>query len=405
MLSTVLVLLAAVLAPVAVVASWADDQVGDTDRYVATVAPLAAEPAVQDAVIRRITDEVVGRLDIVGATEVAVDALADRNLPPRAQALLLSLSVPLATQVNDVVEEQVTRLVRSEQFEQAWTNANREAHTQVVALLTGEGNDVVATRGGTVSVNLATLIDTVKARLVDRGFALAGAIPEVDAEFTIVQSADLSRAQSAFRLLDAASTVLPWLAVALLLAGVAVSRSRRRTVVVGCLAVAVAIGLLGAGLNVARLFYLDAVPPEQLPPNAAAAIFDAVVVFIRVALRSVLVLFLALAVAAWVSGPGPLATSVRGAFSRGVDGARGGMARAGVDTGPVGTALHQHVVAIRWGVLGVALLVYVMAPHPTGTFSAVVVGVALLVLLVIEVLARPGTSTPADSPADSLADG
>ena len=32
--ATTLIILAALLAPLAVVASWADDQVGDTDRYV-----------------------------------------------------------------------------------------------------------------------------------------------------------------------------------------------------------------------------------------------------------------------------------------------------------------------------------------------------------------------------------
>ena len=36
-LVTLLVLTAALLAPLAVVAPWADDQVGDTDSYVATV--------------------------------------------------------------------------------------------------------------------------------------------------------------------------------------------------------------------------------------------------------------------------------------------------------------------------------------------------------------------------------
>ena len=75
------------------------------------------------------------------------------------------------------IEEQVGRLIRSDEFEQAWVNANREAHTQMVAVLTGKGSDLVDTQGGTVSVNLAAVIDVVKERLTDRGFDLASSIP------------------------------------------------------------------------------------------------------------------------------------------------------------------------------------------------------------------------------------
>src|SRR6478736_101696 len=55
--ASVLIVLMAVLAPLSVVARWAHDTVSDTDRYVETVAPLASDPAVQDAIIDRITTE------------------------------------------------------------------------------------------------------------------------------------------------------------------------------------------------------------------------------------------------------------------------------------------------------------------------------------------------------------
>ncbi|CAM5268019.1 hypothetical protein SGLAM104S_02516 [Streptomyces glaucescens] len=42
--SSVLLLMALLLAPLAVVAAWVQDTVSDTDRYVETVAPLASEP-------------------------------------------------------------------------------------------------------------------------------------------------------------------------------------------------------------------------------------------------------------------------------------------------------------------------------------------------------------------------
>ena len=395
-LVTLLVLAAALLAPLAVVASWADDQVGDTDSYVATVEPLASDPAVQDAVVARITDEILERLDVSGVTREAVEALAERGLPPRAEDTLASLSVPLENQVRGFIEEQVGRLIRSDEFEQAWVNANREAHTQMVAVLTGKGSDLVDTQGGTVSVNLAAVIDVVKERLTDRGFDLASSIPEVNAQFTVFESADLDRAQTGFRMLAAVSTVLPWLAIALLAGAVMLARSRRRALIAGALAVAASMVLLGLTLNIVRLIYLDAVPPERLTPAAAASVFDALVYFIRLGLRAVLVLFLAIAVLAWVTGPAAQPTAVRRGLGRGVAAIRRGTDRAGLDTGAFGTTLHSLLAPIRIGILAVALLAYMMADHPTGAFTAVVIGVALLVLLVVEVLARPAVPAPTD---------
>src|SRR3954451_15307203 len=77
----VAVALLAVVAPLSVVATWAHDQVSDTDRYVATVAPLADDPAVQKAVSERITDEIVARIDVRAITTEAADALAERGVP------------------------------------------------------------------------------------------------------------------------------------------------------------------------------------------------------------------------------------------------------------------------------------------------------------------------------------
>jgi hypothetical protein len=71
------------LAPLSVVAVWTRNQVSDTDRDVATVTPLARDPAIQAAITDQITAQVVTSLDVQGLTSQAVAALADRGtLPP-----------------------------------------------------------------------------------------------------------------------------------------------------------------------------------------------------------------------------------------------------------------------------------------------------------------------------------
>ena len=48
--ATLLIVIGCILAPISVVAVWTKNLVTDTDRYVATVQPLASDPAIQSAV-------------------------------------------------------------------------------------------------------------------------------------------------------------------------------------------------------------------------------------------------------------------------------------------------------------------------------------------------------------------
>lgn len=399
--ATVLIVMMAVLAPLAVVARWAHDTVSDTDRYVETVAPLGDDPAVQQAVIDRITLEIVTRLQIDSITDTAVDGLAERGLPPLAASSLKALSGPLADAIEGFVEKQVTNLVESDEFEDAWIEANRQAHTQLVAVLTGKDTDQVEISGNAVNINLAPLIETVKQRLIDRGFTVAERLPKVDAQFTIFQSDDITKAQTAFRVLGAINLAVPVVALLCLIGAVAVGRSRRRTLIAGTLALAFSMLVLGAGLNLAREIYLNAVPTDQLPTNAAAAIYDTLVYFIRLNLRAVLVVALAVAFIAWVTGPVGAPVALRRGTTRAISAARRSGNRVGIDTGRFGIALYTYKTPIRVGVLGLALVVYVLRDHPTGGFALGLLVVAAVILLLVELLARPPQADAAPGPSPS----
>ena len=299
----VLLALVAILSPLSVVAAWAHAEVSSTDRYVNTVTPLATHPAIQEAIIDRVTSEIFARIDIPQITDEAIDALAAQGIPSTAETGLRALAVPLDNAVQNFVREQVTRLVESQAFEDAWIAANRQAHEQLVVVLTGEGTGDVDVSGGTVSVNLAALIDTVKQTLVDRGFNLVARLPTINASFVIFESDDLTRAQGAFDLLDKMSTILPILTLILLAVAVAVARNRRRTVIAGFLCIAFGMILLGLALAVFRSVYLDAIPTDQIPTSAAAAVYDTLVGLIRMNIRGILFVALIVAFVAWVSGP------------------------------------------------------------------------------------------------------
>lgn len=397
----ILVLVAAVLAPLSVLATWAQGQINDTDRYLATVGPLAKDPDVQEAMAARIEQVVFSYLDIDAATEQLVAAINQTALPGPAAATLQAAVGPLATGIKNFVSDKILEFVRSDAFEDAWITANREAHSQLVAALTGEG-DAVKIHNGEVTIGLATIIDTVKTQLTDAGFALADRIPEVDATFTVFQSDDLGKVQTALGFLDGLSTWLPVIALGLLAIAIVVARDRRRVVFAAGIAIAAAMLLLGLALNAIRPFYLDALPASS---NAAAAgvLYDQIVMFIRFALRGVLVLAIAVAVGAWLSAPRGSGAAARAGLSHSIDAVRRGGARAGMNTGRLGVFLRQYRVAVRVAVVAVAALWYLSLDHPTGSTALVFVVVVVVLLLVAELLAAAPAAAPAAGPEETPA--
>jgi hypothetical protein len=389
--ATVLIVLGCVLAPLAGVAVWARNQVTNTDRYIATVAPLASDPAIQNAIADQITAQVFTYIDVRGLTTQAVDALAQRgNLPPRVADQLQALSIPIANGIQSFTRTQVGKIVQSQAFADAWVQANRAAHAELVKALTGEGGGAITVENDTVSINLAAFIQTVKGQLVAAGFTLAERIPQVNASFVLFQSKDITRARSAFNLLTTLGNWLPFIALLLLALGVYVAKDHRRALMGAGLGVAVAMLLLALGLAVFRSIYLDAVPAAVLPHDAAAVLYDTIVRFLRAGLRTVFVLGLVVAAGAFLTGQSISAIRTRQGLARGIGWLRRGAEGAGLRTGPVGTWVHANRRALRIGAVALASLALVFWTRPTGK---VVIGLALallVVLVVIEFLARPG---------------
>ena len=305
--AVLVLILACLLAPVSVVAVWAKSQVFDTDRYVETVAPLAEDPAVQAMVTTRITNEIFSRIDVEGLTSDAIGALQSR-LPDDVGQNLQALSGVMANGIQNAVRGQIGNLVASSAFANAWAEANRAAHDQLVATLSGQSS-ALKVQGTTVSVQLATFVNAVKKRLEDRGFGLAANIPTINASFVILRSNDLPRVQRGFDLLNTLGLWLPFVTLALLALGVYLARDHRLALIGAGLGVAVSMLLLGIGLAVARLAYLDAIPASVMPQNAAAVIFDTIVRFLREGLRAVGLGALVIAAGAFLLGPSRTATT------------------------------------------------------------------------------------------------
>ena len=387
--ASLLIVIGCILAPLSVVAVWAKNQVTDTDRYVATVTPLASDPAIQNAVADKITAEIFVRLDVAGITNQAVDALAERGLPPLVATQLHALSGPLSSGVQSYVRTEVGQVVASDAFADAWISANRAAHAALVAALTGQTGEGITIENDTVSINLGPFIQVVKQRLIDRGFELASRIPDVNPSFVLVQSDAIARARDAFNLLNAIGNWLPVVALIFLALGVYVAKGHRRALVGAGLGLAGGMLTLGLGIALFRTIYLNAIPAEVLPHDAAAAFYDTLVRFLRLGLRTVLVFGLIVALAGFFTGRSITAVRARAGLSRGIAWLRGGAEKAGFRTGPVGAWVYTYKRVLRIAVLGIAALVLVFWDQPTGR---VIIGITLgvlVALVIIEFLGRP----------------
>ncbi|MFE9931205.1 hypothetical protein [Streptomyces sp. NPDC005533] len=385
-----LITLTCILVPVSLLTVWVHDIVLNTDRYVSTVAPLASNPDVEAAAVHRITEAADVRVNGAQVTDDLAKWLESQGLPPRVGNAVKALGPQLDSAADAAVSKVATRFVDSDRFEKIWTTANRAAHNAVVHALTGQGRGAVEVEGGTVTLDIGEAVEKVKEDLVKAGISPAEKIPEVNKQMVLFQSDQLAKIRSMVHLLDVLGNWLPVLTVLLGVGGVLLARRRRRALVTTMLCAAAACLVLAIGLVIARRYYLDHLPEQVQSPAAAAAIFDTLVRFLKVSIRTAIVLGIVVALGAYLSGAGRLPRGVRGTAERAADSAAGWGATHGVHTGRVGTWVLARRRWLTIGVLIVLALVFALWNHPTVLTVLLLALILLAVLAVLALLAAGG---------------
>lgn len=280
------------LALLSVVAIWLRVTLLNTDRYVDTVAPIAAQPAVQRAVSQKLGTAIDSRIDF--------NQLAREVLPDRADVLAPAIASGVQAQIRQRLDDFTT----SERFQQLWTEANRRAHQRLTDLLIGGRSKRLELNGDTVYLDLSPAVQQIKDTLNQRGLTrIANAIPPtVDGRIKLVQSSAITDAQSYIKLLKASAIVLPILALLCLLGSAALTKPWRRGLMHAAIGVAVAMLVLIALVAIGRSAYLSALDNGALPRDAAEKIFDTVAAWLRHGVRIIAVVAVALAVVTFIAG-------------------------------------------------------------------------------------------------------
>ncbi|MGW1500204.1 hypothetical protein ACWCQW_16760 [Streptomyces mirabilis] len=395
--SVLLILLASLLSLSAVVAVWANSIVRDTDRYVATVGPLARDPDVQKAVTNRVTTAVLAQIDVDALVKDLERAASEQGAPPRIATLLGDLGGPITSGLKSLVGDTVQRVVSSKAFDTVWVDANRRAHSALDKALTGNATGAVSAKNGQVTIDVAPIVAQVKDRLVSAGFKPAARIPAVHTDFVVFASKDVGKIKTYLRVLDIIGGWLPLVAVLIAAAGVYLATNRRRALIGAALGVFAAMVVLGIVLAVARAVYLDHLPVGT-SEDAAATVFDSLVRFLRAGVRAVGALALVTAAGAFLVGPSRVAVLIRTGCRRGIGALRDVAVSAGLPLDPVGRFVHRFKRWIGAAILTVAAIVLFTWNYPT---TWVVVWTVVIVLVAFAIREFLDTNAPSAAAAST----
>lgn len=369
----ILVALAILVFTVTVPAAWGARTVLNTDRYVATVGPLADDPAVQASIATKLTDQVFAALNV---ETVLSDALA--QLGDRAPLL----AAPLTSAMRGFVQDQVEKVVASQPFQSFWVAANRFVHTQVLAILRGEG-DTVSVREGKVMLNLLPLVNLalgsiqgVASDLVGSGVTLpqitadeipSQAIPKLEqalgidlpedyGQIVVYDSEDLAALQQTLYLFERILVLLLILIPILVAASLWVSTRRRRTLIQLTTGAAVGLVVIRRIAIIARDDLFDRVDTQRFPSVRVLTneLMDSLFRYTGV----LLVIVLLALVIALITGPYPWAIQTRAwvaDMARGLAAVFGGEAVA--QTGRMRWVReHRDALMLGGAIVAVALL-------------------------------------------------
>lgn len=221
LISGLLLFLGCVTALAAVPVRWADQQI-HSDNYADTIRPLVKNPELQSAL-----------------AELLIETAQDKTgqeLPPQAQA---------------VVKTQVAAVMNTPEASDIWVRANVTARDAVV---NGTGNQVA------VDVNqlAGELRGPVEEKLKPYNVTLPE-LPASEGKIVLVDDPAVGQARQTIEQIQQLASILPWVAIGLLVAAVAISPRRGRSLVaagfgIGIPALIGVLVLTLAGASVASAF-------------------------------------------------------------------------------------------------------------------------------------------------------
>lgn len=294
-----LILLATLIATLSIFATWAREQLLNTDQWTKTSTELLQDKAINDQIANYLVDELYANVNVS-------QQLADR-LPPDLQPLAPAASAAIRQGLDRVS----TRVLQSPKTQDLWENANRVAHQKFRQAILDEKTQNVDLTNGNVTLDLRGVLIQIGQQIGIPDAAL-NKIPQSAASIEILRSDELKTAQNAAKLLNTGSYVLTILALALLIFAVWLDRGERRSAMMLAgwgLIIAGVIVLLARGI-LGHTIVGDLASTASVQTAADNAWTIATSLLKTLGWQAVIIGF-GVIIAAWISGPSRPATAFR----------------------------------------------------------------------------------------------
>jgi hypothetical protein len=336
--------LATLLGILAILSVWVNRLMLNPDNWANTSTQLLQNPDIRSATSNYIVDQIYQNVDVA--------QLIQSGLPPR----LDPLAAPVAGALRNAAVKVVDFALERPRVQDLWTAANRAADQTFVTIVEG-GKGPVGVQQGTVTLDLASIIDNVAARL---GLPpdLGAKLPPSVGHMTIIHSDQLKFVQNIGSAIKGLALILTILVPLLYLLAILLARNHRRKTLMTCgfaIVFAGAVALFARHLlqtQITNSLVHDATNRPAVSATLAigtSMITEIAGAFIFVGLVSI--------AAAWFAGPARLATEGRRAIA---------------------PYLRDNPVGAFAVTVGVMVLVFIWNPIPaTGKPAGMIVFLAL----------------------------
>ena len=136
----------------AVMATWLNRQALNTTNWTNTSTKLLKDEKIRTALSAYLVNELFTKVDVQGELQSV--------LPAQAQPL----AGPVSGALRELALRAAPELLARPRVQDAWEQANKTAHKQLLALLEGGGN-TVGTKNGEVTLNLRSIVDQLAGTL------------------------------------------------------------------------------------------------------------------------------------------------------------------------------------------------------------------------------------------------
>ncbi len=289
-----------VLAVIAIFAVWSNRQLLNPNNWSKTSAKLLQNEKVREATSNYLVNQLYANVNVA------------EELKTRLPSQLQPLAAPVAGALQNLAIQAAQRALANARVQEAWKHANKAADETFIAIIDGKGP--VATDGGVVTLDLASIVANITNRL---GLPnVSSKLPASVAHVTVLKSKDLKAVQDGVKALKGLALLLTIIVPLLYALAIFLARRRRRqTLMQVGIAIVIAGLIVFAGRELIVSQVTDSLVKVEANRPAGEAIISIATSMLSEIAGAFVIVGVPLIAAAWFAGPARLAVKARRAIA------------------------------------------------------------------------------------------